>query len=70
MQSRKVINIQEVSEMTGLSASTIKRLEKKNHFPKRIQISFRRIGWDIQEIQQWITSRRESIKPRKEELWS
>ncbi len=41
----------------GLSDTTIWRLEKKGGFPKRIQLSPGRVGWNSEAIKNWIKAR-------------
>lgn len=47
----------EINEITGLSVSTIYRLEKSGGFPKRRQISNKSVAWVLSEIEEWIKSR-------------
>jgi prophage regulatory protein len=51
------LRIEEVKAFTGLSRSTIWRLERDGHFPKRIRISRRAVAWRATEIEAWIGSR-------------
>lgn len=44
----------EVKGYTGLSTSTIWRLEKEKLFPKRIRIAKRAVAWLKSDIEQWI----------------
>lgn len=43
--------------MTGLSRSTIWRLEQANQFPRRRQLSARAVGWIADEIEAWLRTR-------------
>ena len=43
----------EVIQRTGLSKSTIDRLEHNGKFPCRVQISVQRIGWLVEEVEAW-----------------
>ena len=47
------LTARQVVELTGMSRSTIDRLEKKGEFPKRVSLSTQRIGWSVQEILAW-----------------
>ena len=48
------LTIQEVSELLGISVSTINRLIKNNEFPQKIKLSpGRKVFWK-KEIQEWI----------------
>jgi predicted DNA-binding transcriptional regulator AlpA len=52
-----ILNAKQVIEKTGLSRTTIWRLERIGNFPKRIALSERRIGWKLKEIEEWLASR-------------
>ncbi len=43
--------------LTGLSKTTIWRLERAGNFPQRIQLSIGAVGYLISEIQAWLDSR-------------
>ncbi|GEM_PF-6112206 len=46
----------EVIATTGLSSSTIDRLEKKGMFPQRVKLSPHLIGWHSTEIQDYLSN--------------
>jgi prophage regulatory protein len=46
-----------VEQRTGLSASSIDRLEAAGNFPVRMQISPGCVGWMSNELDEWIASR-------------
>ena len=48
------LTIKEVSELIGLSVSTINRLIKKGIFPNKIKLSTRRMVFVKKEIDEWI----------------
>ncbi len=50
----KIIRLAQVLNVTGLSESTIRRLEKKGAFPSKKQISEFRIGYSMNEVQKWV----------------
>lgn len=50
----KILRIKEVLELTGLSKSTLRRMEQQGTFPKRTKLSRRAIGWLESEIRAWI----------------
>ena len=43
----RVLNVKDVVGMTGLSKVTIWRKEKSGAFPKRINLTPRRVGWVV-----------------------
>lgn len=59
IQNRPLLNLKEVSELLGISISTINRLIKNGDFPKKVKISPRRMVFIEKEIEDWINSRRE-----------
>jgi len=53
----------EVISVTGLSSSTIDRLEKQGKFPRRLKISPHLVGWKSNEIQEFLRN-----LPRADEI--
>lgn len=53
----KIIRIKDVIQMTGLSRTTLWRLERKGEFPKRLPLSAGSVGWRYSGIEQWVKSR-------------
>jgi len=53
----QIIDAKLVSIKTGLSRTTIWRLERKGIFPRRIQLSPGRVGWDSDSVETWVKSR-------------
>ena len=51
------LSLNEVSRISGLSASTIWRAEKRGDFPRRVQIGLNRVAWLREEIEAWISER-------------
>lgn len=49
-----ILNAKQVTQITGLSRTTIWRLERTEMFPKRLQISSSRVGWSKEEINAWM----------------
>jgi len=52
-----ILSYKEVIKRTGLSRTTIWRLERQGKFPKAQQLSQRRVGFVEQEFTEWQTSR-------------
>ena len=46
-----------VRQLTGLSRSTVWRLEKNGQFPARRKLSANSVGWSLIELQAWMQSR-------------
>ncbi len=53
----RLIRLNAVRDRTGLSRSTIWRLERRGEFPKHRQISLNAIGWLEAEVDEWVLSR-------------
>ena len=56
----KILRIRNVTEATGLSRTTLWRLERRGDFPRRVRLGPNSIGWIETEVEEWIESR-----PRK-----
>lgn len=50
----KIIRSAEVTRKTGLSRTTLWRLEREGKFPRRIQLGENSVGWSEDEIHEWI----------------
>ncbi|MEJ1360596.1 MAG: AlpA family phage regulatory protein [Candidatus Sedimenticola sp. (ex Thyasira tokunagai)] len=50
---KKILNIKQVIEITGLSRATIYRQEAKGEFPKKMPISKGRVGWPEEAIREF-----------------
>jgi prophage regulatory protein len=48
----------ELLKLTGLSPSTLLRLEQRGDFPHRIKLDQRSVGWSILEVKQWMDERK------------
>ncbi len=50
----KYLRRREVCICTGLSYSTIRRLELRGEFPRRRQLGPRSVGWLRSEVETWL----------------
>ena len=57
----RILNSNEVVKKIGLSKVTVWRMERAGLFPKRINLSERRVGWVESEIEDWLGSRPRGI---------
>ena len=57
----RILNSNEVVKKIGWSKMTIWRMERAGLFPKRINLSDRRVGWKESEIEDWVDSRPKGI---------
>jgi len=53
-QPPRLLRIAEVVARTGLSKTTIWRLETAQKFPRRVRLSARATGWREFEVSDWI----------------
>ena len=53
----RLLRVHQVQDRTGLSRTTIWRLERRNQFPKHCRISARAIGWLEADVTRWIEER-------------
>jgi prophage regulatory protein len=53
----RLIRLPEVVRLTGVSASTIRRLEVAGQFARRRRLSPNAVGWDLDEVTAWLSSR-------------
>ncbi|NWF37509.1 AlpA family phage regulatory protein [Mariprofundus sp. KV] len=53
-----IIRWAKLREVVPLSRSQVWRLEQDGRFPRRIKLSTNAVGWDSQEIEQWLQSRK------------
>lgn len=52
----RILREKDLRVMTGLSRSTLWRLEKANRFPKRVKLGKYSVGWRESEVKKWINS--------------
>jgi len=55
--SDRIIRSKEVQEITGLSRTTIWRLERVGKFPARVPLSSSIVGWRSSDVTHWIATR-------------
>jgi len=53
----RILRAVEVQQMTGLSRTTLWRLEQKGDFPQRLPLSLGRVGWLKSDILNWVSNR-------------
>ncbi len=58
LQNRHFLSIKEVSNLIGISVSTINRGVKEGTFPPKHKLSAQRIGFLKYQIDQWIEGER------------
>ena len=60
LQNRHFLSIKEVSNLIGISVSTINRGVEKRTFPPKHKLSVQRIGFLKYQVDQWIDGKREN----------
>ncbi len=60
-QNRPFMTTKEVSELLGISISTINRQVKKGTFPPKHKLSTKRIGFLRYQIDQWIDGKTDKL---------
>lgn len=57
---RRMIRRREVEKKTGFKRSHIYSLMKQGQFPRAVRLGVRAVGWDSNEVEQWLARRREN----------
>lgn len=57
MQLKTILRLPDVLAKTGISRSLAYSLIAKGQFPQPIQLSERAVGWHVEAIDDWVTSR-------------
>jgi predicted DNA-binding transcriptional regulator AlpA len=66
LQKNRVISIQNVAELLGISQPTLRRQCVAGEGPKLIRLSSRRIGVRVKDLDLWLAQRAGEVqKPRK-----
>ena len=55
--SSKMLRRTDVTELTGLSCSSIYRLMRKGLFPEPLRVGVRAVRWRSEEVYSWLESR-------------
>jgi predicted DNA-binding transcriptional regulator AlpA len=52
-----ILRTADVTRLTGLSRTTLWRLERQGKFPTRIRLGLNSVGWRDKEVQDWVETR-------------
>jgi prophage regulatory protein len=52
----RILRRPEVLRITGLSASSVLRMERSGRFPRHVRLPGHAVGWREDEVQEWIDS--------------
>jgi len=61
---RVIINRRQLLRKVPMSDRTIFEMEKRGAFPQRFSITARMVGWDLQEVDDWIARQRQAALPQ------
>jgi len=53
----RIVRTKELLELTGLSRTTIWRMEKAGTFPKRVSLGEASVGWRFSEVSEWMKNK-------------
>lgn len=53
----QIIRSSDITRLTGLSRTTLWRLERLGKFPARVRLGVNSVGWRSDEIESWIDHR-------------
>ena len=56
----RIMRLNEVKSVTGLSKTTIYRFEKEGRFPSMVSLGERRVGWFEDDIEGFLISLRQT----------
>lgn len=55
-----VLSPEDTAQAIGLSLSLVQKMERQGDFPKARQLSSRRVGYLLSELEEWLVTRPES----------
>lgn len=58
LHNERILRIDDVVELTGMSRSMIYKLQSSNDFPSSIQLGERAVGWRHTDVVQWLERKR------------
>ena len=59
----RILRTPDVLMRTGLSRSTIRRLERVGEFPPRLRLGPNAVGWLEDDVASWLRSRKRGFGP-------
>ena len=65
VHEERLLNVREVTELIGVSRSTLHRMVSDNRFPRPIRVGLRAVRWRLSEVLAWM----ESCQPAMEDNW-
>jgi prophage regulatory protein len=68
LNHNRFLTFKQVRDLTGLSRSTIWRLERAGKFPRHHRISPNRVAWDQEAISRWMELTIQNIDPQDDSM--
>jgi len=59
LEDMAILRLPEVKQLVGLGKSSIYRMMDEGHFPRRIMLGPRAVGWRAGDVRAWLQSRME-----------
>jgi len=63
----KMLKVNQVEKMVGISESTIYKLVKQGMFPEQVRISTRCVRWRLSEVQEWMQIGQDAWKEKRQD---
>ena len=60
-QISRILSPHQLSELTGLSPTTLWRMRRRGDLPEPIRLSPGRVGWSAAVIEKWLATRGDSL---------
>lgn len=57
---QRAVRRRELRKIVPLADTTIYEMERRGEFPQRFYLTSKCVVWDLNEIEQWLTARREA----------
>ena len=54
MPDDALLRFPDVAQLTGLSRSTVDRMERQGRFPRRVQLGPRAVAWKRSDVNAWM----------------
>ena len=53
----RVLDKRAVADFIGVSTPTLDRMVRRGHFPKPIQLSLKKLGWQLRAVMAWLDTK-------------
>jgi prophage regulatory protein len=57
---QRAVRRRELRKIVPLADTTIYEMERRGEFPRRFYLTSKCVVWDLSEVEQWLTARREA----------